>query len=90
VIPRTWIVPLCIGLCVLAGILVLIGLLYFFLPAAHLPSWLPGHVPGRPPNRYKVHIVSRSYRVRAVLAFFLASGPLAAAWWLRFRYEPPD
>jgi hypothetical protein len=75
---------------VLAGILVFIGLVYFFVPAAHLPRRWPGHVPGRPPNRYKVHISTRAYRVRAVIAFFLAAGPVAAAWWLRFRYEPAD
>jgi len=80
----------CIGLCVVAGILALFGLAYFFLPANHLPSFLPGHVPGPPPNRYKVHITAGRYRVRAVIAFFLAAGPLAAAWWLKFRYEPPD
>jgi hypothetical protein len=90
VVPRTWINPLCVGLCVLAGILALVGLTYFLVPAHHLPTWMPGHVLTHPPNRFKVHTTASRYRVRALVAFFLAAGPLAAAWWLRYRYEPPD
>ncbi|HEV7525365.1 MAG TPA: hypothetical protein VGP92_10385 [Acidimicrobiia bacterium] len=85
---RSWINPLCIALCVIAAVFVVIGLVYFFVPPTHLPSFLPGHIHGA--KRYKVHHVSHPGRKRALLAMIPAALPLAGAWWLRFRYSPLD
>jgi hypothetical protein len=87
---RSWVVPVCIALCVLAAIFVVVGLVYTFVPAARLPSFLPGQLHAPRLTRYKVHQVSHPYRRRGLVAFALASLPLVGAWWLRFRYDPPD
>ncbi len=88
VLPRSWIVPLCVLLCVIAGVFVVFGLVYFFVPTTHLPGWFPGHVAAV--KRYKVHHATHPSRRRAVIVMVPAVIPLAAAWWLRFRYTPPD
>jgi hypothetical protein len=80
----------CIALCVLAGVFVVIGVMYFFVPAADMPSVLRVKPHVGLFKRYKVHHVSHPVRKRAVIAFGLASLPLIGAWWLRYRYDPPD
>ena len=85
---RSWVNPLCIALCAVAAVFILLGIVYFFVPATHLPSFLPGHL--HTVKRYKVHQVSHPARKRALLVMLPAALPLAAAWWLRFRYDPLD
>ncbi|HTL83730.1 MAG TPA: hypothetical protein VL856_00995 [Acidimicrobiia bacterium] len=87
---RTWVLPVCIALCALAVVFIVVGFVYLLVPAAHLPSFLPGQLHAPRLVRYKVHRVSHPYRKRALLAFALAAVPLVGAWWLRFRYDPPD
>jgi len=88
VLLRRWINPLCIALCVVAALFLLLGLVYFFVPATHLPSFLPGAHHGV--KRYKVHHAAHPGRKRALLVMLPAALPLAAAWWLKFRYDPLD
>jgi hypothetical protein len=89
-LPRKWVSPLCIALCAIAAVFVIIGLVYMFVSAAHLPSFLPGRLHAPALKRYKVHHLSHPYRRRGLVAFALAAVPLSGAWWLRFRYDPPD
>jgi len=88
VLLRRWINPLCIALCAVAAVFIVLGIVYFFVPASHLPSFLGTHAHGM--KRYKVHHPSHPSRKRALLVMLPAAIPLAAAWWLRFRYDPLD
>jgi hypothetical protein len=90
VLLRSWINPLCIALCVIAAGFFLLGIVYFFLPASHLPSFVPGHLHATVVTRYKVHHASHPAHKSALIIMAPAALPLAAAWWLRFRFYPLD
>jgi hypothetical protein len=91
VVPRTWIVPLCIALCALAGVFVVLGFVIYLVPASQLPGILGKHAHAPAFKRYKVpHVVGHPSHKRALIAFAVAALPLAGAWWLRYRYDPPD
>jgi hypothetical protein len=81
---------LCIALCALAGALVVLGFVYFLVPVSRLPGVLGVHPHAAKFTRYKVHHLSHPSRKRALVTIALASLPLIGAWWLRYRYDPPD
>ncbi len=90
-VPRSLISPLTITLAALGLACMAIGVVYFAVTSAHLPSFIPGHV-AVPTHALKNGRIIRTHAdtKRGMAALAVAAVVFAAAWFLRFRYEPVD
>ncbi|HET9729072.1 MAG TPA: hypothetical protein VFR41_06595 [Acidimicrobiia bacterium] len=74
---------------VIGVVLVALGLLYLFTPAASLPSWFPGHVATRTlRNGHVIHPNAHKSRGLALLGVGVLA--FVGAWWYAYKYDPAD
>ncbi len=72
---------------VIGVILLVLGIVYLVTPAAHLPSWLPGHLPTRTlRNGHVIH--PKAHIGRGVALVVAAIAVFAATWWYAYKYDP--
>jgi len=82
--------PVTVGLVILATAFIAVAIVYFRVPAAHLPSFLPGYGAVRHTTSDGRALPSRPQTARGLMALLVAIGAICAAWWTTFRYQPAD
>jgi amino acid permease len=76
-----------IVLLIVAVALAVLGVVYLTTPAAHLPTWLPGHLATH--TQRNGHVVHPSAHVgRGVALLGAAVIVVAITWWYAYRYNP--
>ena len=83
-------VAIAVVLVVIGVALVAVAIVYLVIPATHLPSFWPGHEAVRHAKRTGRALPSNAHTSRGILAFIVALGAIAAAWWIAVRYQPAD
>jgi hypothetical protein len=89
VLPRRLVAPFAVALVILGAALIAIAIVYFVVPAGHLPGWWPGHDAVRYATKEGRAVPGR-YTSRGTFGLLVALGAISAAWWITFRYEPTD
>ncbi len=82
--------PVAVGLVILAIACVAVAIVYFRVPAAHLPSFWPGYDAVRHTTSAGRALPSSPQTSRGLVALLVAIGAISAAWWTMFRYQPAD
>ena len=89
-LPRRLVVSVAVGLVIVATALIAVAIVYFRVPATHLPSFWPGYDVVRHTKTTGRVLPSSPHTSRGLVALLVAIGAISVAWWTTFRYQPGD